>query len=184
MVRKRQVGIQTTIEEYLKRKSDNSSEPATPNDGDHSLGSWYDEIQQLKQELTKDGGRLHKKLKEHEKERIEGREELDDKAKNLQVGNLLTDINNKLLDGEGVIENKFRWYIAEDFGFDEPEIAFPVLSMVLYWRQGRRLEFDVELVGVGDEIQLYINREEFKPTEAEVLQYGLLKSFREQMNDE
>ena len=97
-------------------------------------------------------------------------------------------MNEALLSGEGCVKEKFRWYMASDFDLEfddeDEDVAVPVLSIELYWKEGRRLQFDVELVGTGDDVLLYVNRGEMPAAEPLFLQAELIRSFREQMYDD
>lgn len=150
---------------------------------------WQTSIEQIRRELETDDWRLLKKLEEHERVRIAGRGELEERANILRVGPLLEEMNKILLSGDGLVQEKFRWYLASDFDLEsvdedkDEEVAVPVLSIELYWKEGRRLQFDVELVGTGDDVLLYVNGNEMPAADPLFLQAELIRSFKEQMYD-
>ena len=165
--------------------------------------AWRDSIQQIKLDLTADGGWLLRKLEEQDVEMVEQKQALFDQAESLKIQELLAYMNDNLLDGQGVIETTYRWHMPEvddlndeeeddaerdDDDEDEDEdddgdlAAFPVLSVTLSWKQGGRVQVSVELADLDDDLVLSVNEEDMDSATPRVLQQGLIDAFSEQLS--
>ena len=174
--------------------------------------AWRDSIQEIKRDLTRDGGWLLRKLEEQDAEMVVDRQALADQAASLRIEELLAYMNDNLLDGQGVIETTFRWHLPEvddlddwdeddddeddnveyendeyeddgdEDGDEDEEAAFPALSVTLSWKQAGRLQVNVELAQIDDDLVLSINGEELDSPTTRFLQSGLVDAFTEQMS--
>ena len=153
--------------------------------------AWRDSIQQIKLDLTADGGWLLRKLEEQDVEMVEQKQALFDQAESLKIQELLAYMNDNLLDGQGVIETTYRWHMPEvdDLNDEEEDedddgdlAAFPVLSVTLSWKQGGRVQVSVELADLDGDIELSVNEEDMDSATPRVLQQGLIDAFSEQLS--
>ena len=169
--------------------------------------AWRESIQRIKGDLTRDGGWLLRKLEEQDAEMVVDRQTLADQAASLRIEELLAYMNDNLLDGEGVVETTFRWHLPEvddlddwdeddddeddeveyediedEDGDEDEEVAFPAVSVTLSWKQAGRLQVNVELAQIDDDLVLSINGEELDSPTTRFLQSGLVDAFTEQMS--
>ena len=173
--------------------------------------AWRDSVQRLKRDLDRDNAWLFRALERLDAGKVEERQQVTDRADSLRIEELLTYMNDILLDGQGVIETAFYW--EADAGFEdededdeddddegeeddeddegeeddeddedeEDEVEFPVLSIALTWKQAAQVRVNVELIKQEDGFLVRINDEEMAAT-ARVLQTGLVDAFDEQMS--
>lgn len=169
--------------------------------------AWRESIERIKGDLTRDGGWLLRKLEEQDAEMVVDRQTLADQAASLRIEELLAYMNDNLLDGEGVVETTFRWHLPEvddlddwdeddddeddeveyediedEDGDEDEEVAFPAVSVTLSWKQAGRLQVNVELAQIDDDLVLSINGEELDSPTTRFLQSGLVDAFTEQMS--
>lgn len=71
--------------------------------------AWRETIEGIKRELDADNGRLLKTLAEQDTERAEEIQLLTELAQSLRIEELLSYMNDTLLDGQGVVERTIRW---------------------------------------------------------------------------
>ena len=127
-----------------------------------------------------DGGRLLHQLEDQDAELLEYRHELADLAESLGMQEVLSYMNDTLLDGQGVIETTFDW--LPDLNEEDQLAWIPSLSATLSWKQAGRLQVNVVLAGTGDGLWLLINGKEIDSVTARELQEGLANAFEEQLN--
>ena len=81
--------------------------------------AWRDSIQGIKRELSADNGALIETLEEQEAEKSEEVQPLFDLAETLCVEQLLSYMNDTILEGQGVIQTVLRW--EEGINLDDVE---------------------------------------------------------------
>ena len=174
--------------------------PQAADSGQPGSRAWRDHIQSIKQELNANGGRLIGKLGEQDAERAEEISPLFDLAKSLRVEELLSYMNDTLLDGEGVVQTYYRWEEGQALGDDDEDddweddeededdedfYLFVVLTVVLSWKEGGRLQIKVDIQEEEEgEIEVNVNGREVAPPTYRKLQSVLVEAFREQMDPE
>ena len=160
--------------------------------------SWRRGVQRLKRDLTEDDGWAFERLEAQDRKLLAKWEPLIVKAESLQIEELLTYMNDTLLQGQGVIEKTFRWERSQVDDFDDDEVddddedgddedmedvyglaEIPVLSIVLSWKQSGRIQLNVELVGMSDGVVMRIDGDEMDSATSGVLQRGLIGAFEE-----
>ena len=182
-----------------RRQSSDSGQPGSR--------AWRNSIERIKQELNAHSGRLIGKLEEQDAENAEEVKALTDSAKSLRVEELLSYMNDTLLDGQGVVQTYFRWEEGQaldeddeyeddddDEEYDDEEDdddddddefeLFVVLTVALSWKDGGRLQIKVDIQEEDGEIEMNVNGREVSKTTSGNLQSVLLQAFREQMDPE
>ena len=185
-------------------RSSGSGQPGTQ--------AWRRAIQDIRRELDADNGRLMKVLAEQDEERAEDVQPLFDLAQSLNVEELLSYMNDTLLDGQGTVERTIRWVEITngdddewdedddededededdddwDDDDDDDEEFFPsaTLSVTLTWKAAGRLQVSVDLEDMEEEdevIELRVNNTVIDRPTARKLQNALVRAFREQMDE-
>jgi len=164
-------------------------------------------VQRLKRDLAEDDNWAFEHLENQDRKLLAKWQPLTELAESLRIEELLTYMNDNLLEGQGVIEKTFRWETSEvdDEEDDEDEEAddeddwdededwdgdddddmedvyglaeIPVLSIVLSWKEAGRIQLTVELIGTDDGVVMRIDGEEMDSVASGVLQRGLVAAF-------
>ena len=153
--------------------------------------TWQETLQGLKDELTNVRAQRQRKLDEEAAGLEKERDELSERAQQLGIDELLTEMNITLLDGGGEIETIFSWVSAGDELELEPGISVngedpdadedtDVITTILSWEEGGDLEIAVDLGLSDDGIYLQINEIEIRP-ERGALEQGLIEAFRDEL---
>ena len=181
-----------------RRRSSGSGQPGSR--------AWRESVQGIRRELDAGNGRLIKLLEEQDTEYAEEVRPLFDLAESLRVEELLSYMNDTLLDGQGVIQTVLRWDEVEELGDDweddedddeddddwedddedEDDEGFDLsvaLTVMLSWKQAGRLQIKVEIQDDDGEIELNVNGHQADPPNARNLQSALVEAFREQMDE-
>ena len=162
---------------------------------------WYIEIRNIKRKLNANNDRLIRILEEQEDEKSEEVQPLFDVAESLRLEELLSHMNDTLLDGEGVVKTILRWEEGADFTGEEDDedwddedeeleeeegrpYLFVVLSVILSWKEAGRIQIKVDIQQEDEGIEMHINGWPVKGPTARNLQSGLVKAFREQMDED
>ena len=168
--------------------------------------AWRESVQGIRRELDAGNGRLIKLLEEQDAEYAEEVRPLFDLAESLRVEELLSYMNDTLLDGQGVIQTVLRWDEVEELGDDweddedddeddddwdddeedEDDEGFDLsvaLTVMLSWKQAGRLQIKVEIQDDDGEIELNVNGHQADPPNVRNLQTALVAAFREQMDE-
>ena len=183
-----------------RERSSGSGQPGTR--------AWRETVQGIKRELDADNGRLLRVLAEQDAERVDEVRPLFDLAQSLRVEELLSYMNDTLLDGQGVVERTIRWVEITDGDDDEDwdeddddeedddwddededeedEDFFlsATLSVTLTWKEAGRLQVSVDISDEGDGVELRINGMPLERPTARNLQNALVTAFREQMDED
>lgn len=163
---------------------------------------WRESIQGIKRELEASNRRLVKVLEEQDAERAEEVQRLYDLAESLRVEELLSHMNDTLLDGQGVIQAVLLWseqqiLEGDDYWDDDEEEddeddededeVFELsaeLTVVLSWKAAGRLQISVEFQDdKEDGMEMRVNGWITAPPTSRNLQNGLIRAFREQMDE-
>ena len=166
-------------------------------------------VQRLKRDLTEDDNWAFEHLENQDRKLLAKWQPLTELAESLRIDELLTYMNDNLLEGQGVIEKTFRWERSESDDLDEDEedwedddeddedededyweddddmedvfglAEIPVLSILLSWKQAGRIQLNVELVGTADGIVLRVNGDEMGSPTSRLLYRGLIGGFEE-----
>ena len=166
--------------------------------GQPGTAVWRNGVQRLKRDLTEDDGWAFERLEVQDRKLLAKWVPLIAKAEALRIEELLTYMNDNLLESQGLIEKTFRWEISEPDDLDDDEEAddddddteddmedvyglaeIPVLSIVLSWKQAGRIQINVELVGTLDGVVMRIDGDEMDSATSGVLQRGLIGAFEE-----
>lgn len=143
--------------------------------------AWRDSLSELKQELAAVREERLSQASADEDEIRRERDELSRLAESLEVSELLSDMNNTLLDGQGSVETILSWEVDDDDDegdFDEEDAD--VIALILTWEERGERELAVDL-GVTDEgIYVQVNGIEVR-AEREALEPALLQAFRDEL---
>ena len=153
--------------------------------------TWRETLEGLKNELTNIRARRQSRVDEEAASLQKEREDLSNRAQELGINELLAEMNNTLLDGNGAIETIVGWATADDDLELEPGISMngeepdedddtDVITTVLSWEEGGDLEIAVDLGLSDDGIYLQINEIEIRPERA-ALEQGLIEAFRDEL---
>ena len=183
-------------------RSSGSGQPGTQ--------AWRQTIQGIKRELDANNGALIETLEEQEAEKAEEVQPLFDLAHSLRVSELLSYMNDTILDGQGVIRTVLRWeegidlddveYVDEDEDDEDEDwddddedddeeegtlFLFVVLSLILTWKEAGRIQIKVDIQGndESEEVEVHVNGQPASPPTARNVQTGLVRAFREQMDE-
>ena len=153
--------------------------------------TWRETLEGLKEELTNIRARRQSRVDEEAASLQKEREDLSNRAQELGINELLAEMNNTLLDGNGAIETIVGWVTADDDLELEPGISMngeepdedddtDVITTILSWEEGGDLEIAVDLGLSDDGIYLQINEIEIRP-ERVALEQGLIEAFRDEL---
>ena len=153
--------------------------------------TWRETLEGLKDELTNTRARRQSRVDEEAASLQKEREDLSNRAQQLGINELLAEMNNTLLDGNGAIETIVGWVTADDDLELEPGISMngeepdeddgtDVITTILSWEEGGDLEIAVDLGLSDDGIYLQINEIEIRP-ERVALEQGLIEAFRDEL---
>ena len=153
--------------------------------------TWRETLEGLKEELTNIRAQRQSRVDEEAAGLQKEREDLSNRARELGINELLAEMNNTLLDGNGAIETIVGWVIADDDLELEPGISMngeepaedddtDVITTILSWEEGGDLEIAVDLGLSNDGIYLQINEIEIRPERA-ALEQGLIEAFRDEL---
>ena len=153
--------------------------------------TWRETLEGLKDELTNIRARRQSRVDEEAASLQKEREDLSNRAQELGINELLEEMNNTLLDGNGAIETIVGWVTADDDLELEPGISMngeepdedddtDVITTILSWEEGGDLEIAVDLGLSDDGIYLQINEIEIRPERA-ALKQGLIEAFRDEL---
>ena len=153
--------------------------------------TWRETLEGLKEELTNIRAQRQSRVDEEAAGLQKEREDLSNRARELGINELLAEMNNTLLDGNGAIETIVGWVTADDDLELEPGISMngeepdeddgtDVITTILSWEEGGDLEIAVDLGLSDDGIYLQINEIEIRPEQA-ALEQGLIEAFRDEL---
>ena len=153
--------------------------------------TWRETLEGLKEELTNIRAQRQSRVDEEAAGLQKEREDLSNRARELGINELLAEMNNTLLDGNGAIETIVGWVTADDDLELEPGISMngeepdedddtDVITTILSWEEGGDLEIAVDLGLSDDGIYLQINEIEIRP-ERVALEQGLIEAFRDEL---
>ena len=110
-----------------------------------------------------------------------------------QLGRCLSDINSRLLDGQGELESFVSWEPGEDAGGDgedglgaldvfddDDEDQYDAITHALSWEEFGEREIEVELVLAEDGASILVNGVEVRP-ERDALEMALLEAVRDEL---
>ena len=149
--------------------------------------AWRDSLSELKQELADVRAERLSQSSADEAEIQKERDELSRLAESLAVSELLSEMNDTLLDGQGSVEKIVSWEPGEEDedddsvqeGDDDEEDA-DVIALILTWEERGERELAIDL-GVTDEgIYVQVNGIEIR-AEREALEPALLQAFRDEL---
>lgn len=140
---------------------------------------WRESLMDLKAELTETRATRIARLEAYDTEVASERQQLRDRHQELEIPQLIADMNELLLDGQGQVETAIEW---EEEDEDEPydDEAADVITTVLTWEEGEELEIACELVMLDEGITLLVNGDQIR-VERAALEQALLAAFREQL---
>jgi len=140
---------------------------------------WRESLSELKAELTEIRATRMARLEAYDNELAAERKQLLDQHQELEIPQLIADMNEILLDGQGEVETVIEW---EDQDDDEPydEDAADVITTALTWEEGDELEIVCELVMLDEGLALMVNGDQIR-VERAALEQSLLSAFREQL---
>ena len=157
-------------------------------------GVWRGNVQSIKRELNATNARLLRILEEQETEKAEEVQPLFDLAESLRVAELLSYMNDTLLDGQGTVQTVLHWqegidldeeeeeWDEEDEDWDEDDddeeeegtpFLFVELMFMLSWREAGRLQITVEFQDDKDDgMEMRVNGFITDPPTSRNLQNG------------
>lgn len=141
---------------------------------------WRESLEQLKSELANAREGRMERLSAFDSEIAEEREQLLSRYESLDIVNLLSQMNEVLLDGKGVVEHTVEWEQDEDDDvYDDDDVA-DVITTALSWDEGEELEIVVDLAMLDEGISLMVNGIQIRQ-DSSALERALIEAFREQL---
>ena len=140
---------------------------------------WRDSLLELKAELTESRATRMARMEAFDNEVAAEREQLQTTHQELEISQLVAEMNEVLLDGQGETETVREWEDeVDDEDYDED--AADVITTALTWDEGEDLEVVCELVMLDEGLALMVNGVQIR-LEREALEQALLDAFREQL---
>lgn len=140
---------------------------------------WRDSLLELKAELTESRATRIARMEAFDNEVAAEREQLQTTHQELEISQLIAEMNEVLLDGQGETETVREWEDeVDDEDYDED--AADVITTALTWDEGEDLEVVCELVMLDEGLALMVNGVQIR-LEREALEQALLDAFREQL---
>ena len=141
---------------------------------------WRDSLLQLKEELSSVRASRLQRLEAFDRQVSAEREELMARQESLQVAALVSEMNDVLLDGQGLVETTVEWENEDEDRFEGEDDMADVITTALTWNEGEELEVLVELVMLDDGLALMVNGVQTRQDQ-DALQRSLIEAFREQL---
>ena len=151
---------------------------------------WRDALSALRQDLVQVRAERQRQAAATDAQLQQDRQELSRLAGSLGISELLADLNNNLLEGQGDIETVVSWdssQVSTEEDEDEPEILDnedeeqgDAITQVLSWEEFGDREIAVELVLVEEGTSVQVNGVEIRP-ERGALEQALLEAFRDEL---
>lgn len=152
--------------------------------------AWRDDLLELKTELAEVRAERRQQAAEDEAEHQRQLERLSNFASSLSISDLLAEMNNVLLNGEGEIETFAPWDTTEEdveeeeddllLGDAELEEDTDTFTAILAWEEDGEREIEVDL-GITDEgFYLQVNGAGIRP-ERRALEQALVHAFRDEL---
>ena len=141
---------------------------------------WRDSLLQLKEELSSVRASRLQRLEAFDRQVSAEREELMARQESLQVTALVSEMNDVLLDGQGLVETTVEWENEDEDRFEGEDDMADVITTALTWNEGEELEVLVELVMLDDGLALMVNGVQTRQDQ-DALQRSLIEAFREQL---
>ncbi len=141
---------------------------------------WRESLQQLKDELTSSRASRLERIEALDRQVAAEREELLARQESMQITALVTEMNEVLLDGQGLVENTVEWESEDEDQFEGEDDMADVITTALTWDEGEELEVLVELVMLDDGLSLMVNGVQIRQDQ-DALQKALIDAFREQL---
>ncbi len=154
---------------------------------------WRESLSALKQELERVRPVRQREAAEAEEKLSRERQSLANLAESLGISSLLSDINSRILDGQGELESIVSWEPDEDVDGDaedgldaldvfddDDEDQYDAITHALSWEEFGDREIEVELVLSEDGASILVNGVEVRP-EREALEMALLEAIRDEL---
>jgi hypothetical protein len=149
---------------------------------------WPDALSAFREELVLVRAERQRQAAAVDAQLQQARQELSRLADSLGISELLADINNKLLGGQGDIETIVSWDSSQvpteedelETLDDEDEDQDDAITQVLSWEEFGDREIAVELVLVEEGASVQVNGVEIRP-ERGALEQALLEAFRDEL---
>ena len=152
--------------------------------------AWRDTLLALQEELAEVRAERLREAREEDAERQAQRRQLSDLAASLEMARLVQEMNEVLLNGDGIIQSYNSWEgphedisaDAEliDLDFEDENEDAEYVSIELTWEENGEREIAVDL-GLSEEgLYLQINGIDVRP-EREALEQALVEAFREEL---
>ena len=150
---------------------------------------WRDTLSALREELVLVRAERQRQVASADVQLQQARQEMSRLAVSLGISELLADMNNSLLGGQGDIEAVVSWDSSQVSTADEDELEIledededqeDAITQVLSWEEFGEREIAVELVLVEDGVSVQVNGVEVRP-ERGALEQALLQAFRDEL---
>ena len=142
---------------------------------------WRDSLLQMKEELTAARASRLQRLEAFDRQVAAEREELLSRHESLEIGALLLEMNEILLEGQGEVETTVEWETGEEEEIiDLDDDAADVITSALSWNEGEELEVVVELAMLDEGLSLMVNGIQVRQ-DRDALERSLIEAFREQL---
>ena len=144
---------------------------------------WQETLRSLRQELDETRPLRQQRLAEDELRQAQQRQELTDLLQSLGIVEMLTDMNNILLDGAGELDLFNSWdEMPDDDEYDLSEEGdFDGVTASLTWEEGEdEMNIEVFLMRNEDGITAQVNEFDVR-LERAAFENSLVQSFREEM---
>ena len=151
---------------------------------------WRDALSAFREQLVQVRAERQRQAAAADAQLQQDRQELSRLAGSLGISELLADLNNNLLEGQGDIETVVSWdssQVSTEEDEDELEILDnedeeqdDAITQVLSWEEFGEREIVVELVLVEEGTSVQVNGVEIRP-ERGALEQALLEAFRDEL---
>ena len=152
---------------------------------------WRNALSALRDELVQVRAERQRRAMAADAELQQARQELSRLAASLAISELLAEMNNSLLGGQGDIEASVSWDPSQasveeedenelETSDDEDEDQEDAITQVLSWDEFGEREIAVELVLVEDGASVQVNGVEVRP-DREALEQALLEALRDEL---
>lgn len=144
---------------------------------------WQETLRSLRQELDDARPLRQQRLADEELRQAQQRQELTDLLQSLGIVEMLTDMNNILLDGAGELDLFNSWdEMPDDDEYDLSEEGdFDGVTASLTWEEGEdEMNIEVFLMRGDDGITAQVNEFDVRLDRA-AFENSLVQSFREEM---
>ncbi len=151
--------------------------------------AWRDTLVALRDELAEVRAQRRQRAAAEEAQSQQDRQEMSRLASSMNITEMLSEMNARLLEGQGDVETILSWESpqddqdgddGDDTGMGDEENDGDVLATVLTWEEDGEREIAVDL-GLADQGPfLQVNEIDVRP-EQQALEQALVQAFRDEL---